>query len=95
VALLATVKPRAWLRNGGLTDFNVDAFHVACCFGNVDVVVILRVRGKGEDLGGELEGIALGVLGLGGLASCLLERGATWYQLKHAKMDKSPYVVWK
>jgi hypothetical protein len=55
----------------------------------------LRVRGEGEDLGGELEGIALGVLGLGGLASCLLKRGATWYQLKHAKMDKSPYVVWK
>jgi len=65
-----------------LVDFNVDALHVAGCFGNVDVILIVRVRGECEDLGGELEGVALGVLGLGSLASCLLERGATCYQLK-------------
>jgi len=65
-----------------LVDFNVDALHVAGCFGNVDVILIVRVRGECEDLGGELEGVALGVLGLGSLASCLLERGAICYQLK-------------
>jgi len=60
-----------------LVDFNVDAFHVACCFGNVDVVLILRVGDDGEDLGGELDRVALGVLGLCSLSSCLLQGGAT------------------
>ena len=89
------MKPRAGQRNGGLTDFNVDTLHVACCFSNVDAVVILRVGDGSEDLGGELDRGALGVLGFCSLSSCLLEGGATWYQLKYAKMDESPYVVWK
>lgn len=80
------MKPRAGQRNGGLTDFNIDTLHVACCFSNVDAVVILRVGDGSEDLGGELDRGALGVLGFCSLSSCLLEGGATWYQLESWKM---------
>jgi hypothetical protein len=62
--------------NGGLTDFKVDALHVAGGLGDVDLVAILRVCNDGEDLGGELERIALVVLRLGCLARRLLERRA-------------------
>jgi hypothetical protein len=58
-------------------DFNVDTLHVACCFGNVDVMVILRVGDDGEDLGGELDGVTLCVVGLCSLPGSLLKRGAT------------------
>jgi len=58
-----------------LVDFNVDTLHVACCFSNVDAVVILRVGDGSEDLGGELDRGALGVLGFCSLSSCLLEGG--------------------
>jgi hypothetical protein len=62
--------------NGGLTDFKVDALHVAGGLGDVDLVAILRVCNDGEDLGGELERVARVVLRFGCLARRLLERGA-------------------
>jgi hypothetical protein len=42
-----------------LVDFNVDVLHAACSFGHVDVVLILRIRGDGKDLGWKLGGVAL------------------------------------
>jgi len=60
-----------------LVDFNIDALYVACCLGHVDMVPVVRVGGDVEDLGGELQGVALCVLGLGSLAGCLLQRRAT------------------
>jgi hypothetical protein len=51
-----------------LTNFDVYPLDKAGSCGHVDVVVILRVGDDREDLGGELDGAALGVLRLGGLA---------------------------
>ena len=62
--------------NGGLTDFKVDALHVASGLGDVDLLLILRVCNDGEDLGRELERVAVVVLRFGRLARCLVERRA-------------------
>jgi len=60
-----------------LVDFNIDMLHAACSFSYVDMVLILRIRDDGEDLGWELGGVALCVLRLGSLAGCLLKSRAT------------------
>ena len=78
-----------------LTDFKVYAFHVACCLGNVDVGVVLHIRGDGEDLGAELERVALCVLRFGCLASCLVQGGAALGQLRTPGRMGVSYVVWK
>lgn len=62
--------------SGGLTDFKVDALHVAGGLGDVDLALILRICNDGEDLGGQLERVALVVVRFGGLARRLLERRA-------------------
>jgi hypothetical protein len=59
-----------------LTNFNVYSLDVAGCFGHVDLVRIVRIGDNREDLGGELDGAALGVLRLGGLAGGLVQGGA-------------------
>lgn len=63
-------------RQGGdercLTNFNVYPLHVASCLSHVDLVLILRIGNSREDLGGELDGAAFGVLRLGGLAGGLV-----------------------
>jgi hypothetical protein len=61
------------LRNRCLTDFNIDPLHAACSFGNVDLVLILGVGRGGEDLGGKLDRISLGVLRLCSLSGCLFK----------------------
>jgi hypothetical protein len=62
--------------NGDLTDFKVDALHVASGLGDVNLLVMLRIRDDGEDLGREPKGVAVIVLRLGGLACSLVERRA-------------------
>lgn len=64
------------LRKRCLTDFNVDSLHVSRCFGHIDLVLILGIRRKGQDLGRELDRSALCVLGLGGLAGSLIQSRA-------------------
>jgi hypothetical protein len=76
-----------------LTDFKIYALHVACCLGNVDVSLILQIRGDGEDLGAEFERVALGVLRFGCLAGCLVEGRAAPGQLVAARQESAPYVV--
>jgi len=56
-----------------LTDFNVDSLHTAGCFSDVDVVSILWIRRQCQNLRGELDGLALGVLGFGCLAGSLIQ----------------------
>ena len=77
-----------------LTDFKVYAFHVAGCLGNVDVGVVLHIRGDGEDLGAQLERVAFCVLRLGCLAGCLVQGGAARVSSEPKRMGAS-YVVWK
>lgn len=68
--------------------------YAACSLSYVDVVLILRVCSDGEDLGWKLGGVALGVLGLGSLASRLLKGRAIAYQPGlREDMGKDPYVV--
>jgi hypothetical protein len=59
-----------------LTNFNIYPLHVAGRFSHIDVVVILWVGDGGEDLGGELDWAALGVLRFGALAGDFIEGGA-------------------
>lgn len=58
-----------------LTDFRIDPLHGSCGLSDIDQSGVMRVGGNGEDLGGELDWVAFGVLGLGGLARRLAERG--------------------
>jgi hypothetical protein len=61
-----------------LTNFNIYPLHVAGRFSHIDMVVILWVGDRGEDLGGELDRAALGVLRFGALAGNFVEgRAAT------------------
>jgi hypothetical protein len=84
------------LRTDVLTDFNVYPLHTACRFGDVDLVLILRVGDGGEDLGWKLNGVAFGVLGFGGFPGCLLERRAGVRQLEARREEEGfIYVVWK
>lgn len=78
-----------------LVDFNVNSLYVACCFGYIDVILIVRVGDDVEDLGGELQRAAVGVLGLGSLAGRLLQRRATPCQRAKRKRKTDSYVVWK
>jgi hypothetical protein len=79
-----------------LTNFNVNPLHVAGRFSHVDVVVILGIGDDGEDLGGELDRAALGVLRLGALAGDFVEGGAAACERwRSARGRQRTNVVWK
>jgi hypothetical protein len=59
-----------------LTNFDIYSLDKAGGCGHVEVVLILGVGYGGEDLGGELDRAALGVLRLGGLAGGFIQGGA-------------------
>lgn len=65
----------AWQQTD-LTNFDVHTLDVASSFGDIDCILVLQIRYNGKDLGRELDGAAFGVLGFGGLAGFLVERGA-------------------
>lgn len=58
------VKKRQHREEECLTDFKLHPLHTPSCLGNVNLPLILRIGGNSEDLRRELDGVALGILGL-------------------------------